>query len=159
MEQIIEKLKDEARRSWSGREGENRATKLENYLRTKLEEYSNALGIPQEDILKAWENDRDYSAINYYQEANQPSIKSEKVKVFDTVDELLQAVGEMKFRCPACDGISTNPYKCNSGLELHEGKKCDWKVYGLFGDLGKGVYVFIKEKMRGENMFTPITWE
>lgn len=159
MEQTIEKLKEKARESWSGATGEQRAKDLEKYLRGKLEEYSNALGISQKEILAAWEQDRTYSAINYYQEANQPSIKSDKVRVFDTAEELLQAIGENEFRCPSCSGISTNPYSCNSGKEMAKGKTCDWKVYGLFGDLGKGVFIYIKDKLKGETIFLPISWE
>jgi hypothetical protein len=159
MEQTIENLKEKARNSWSGETGERRAVELEKYLRGKLEEYSKALDIPQEEILKSWEEDRTYSAINYYQEANQPSIKADKVRVFETVDEMLKAIGDKKFRCPACNEISTNPYSCNSGEEMEKGKTCDWKVYGLFGDLGKGVFVYIKDKLKGETIFTPISWE
>lgn len=159
MEQTIEKLKEHARNSMSGDTGERRAVSLENYLRKKLSEYSISLNIPQEEILKSWEEDRTYSAINYYQESNQPSIKSEKVRVFGTVEEMLQAIGEKEFRCPSCNGISTDPYTCNSGEEMSKGKKCDWKVYGLFGDLGKGSFVYIKDKLRGETIFMPLSWE
>lgn len=159
VEQIIEKLKEQARKSWDGEIGERRAVELEKYLRRKLEEYSNALGIPQKEILEAWEKDRTYSAINYYQEANQPSIKADKVKVFENVEEMLEAIGEKKFRCPCCNGISTNPYECNSDQEMSKGKTCNWKAYGLFGDLGKGVYVYIKDQLKGETIFMPISWE
>ena len=159
MEQTIEKLKGLARDSWSGETGERRAVDLEKYLRKKLQEYSNALNIPEEEILKSWEEDRTYSAINYYQEANQPTITSGKARVFNTVDEMLQAIGEKKFRCPSCEGISTNPYSCNSGEVLENRKECDWKVYGFLGDLGKGVFVYIKDKLKGETIFMPISWE
>lgn len=158
MEQTIEKLKGLARDSWSGKEGENRAERLEKYLRAKLVEYSEALNTPQEEILKAWEDKRDYSAINYYQESNQPSIQAGKVRVFESVEDMLQMIGEKKFRCPACEGVSTNPYKCDSGEKVDK-KTCDWKVYGLFGDLGKGVHVFCKDKMRGDTIFMPVSWE
>jgi hypothetical protein len=159
MKKIIENLKDEARRSWNGSIGEERAIKLENYLRNKLKEYSEKLNIPQDEILKSWESDRSYSAINYYQECNQPSINAEKVKVFETVDEMLKSFEDKNFRCPACGGVSSNPYKCNSGKEMSKDKICDWKVYGLFGDLGKGVYVYCKDKLKGETIFLPIAWE
>lgn len=39
------------------------------------------------------------------------------------------------------------------------GKVCDWKVYGLFGGLGKDVFVFCKDKLKGERMFMPLAWE
>ncbi|AIQ61837.1 hypothetical protein PSTEL_00505 [Paenibacillus stellifer] len=158
MEQTIEKLKGLARDSWSGEEGERRAERLEKYLRAKLIEYSEALNTPQEEILRAWEKKRDYSAINYYQECNQPSIQPGKVRVFESVGDMLQAIGEKKFRCPACGGISTDPYQCDSGKKVKK-KTCDWKVYGFLGDLGKGIHVFCKDKMRGETIFMPVSWE
>lgn len=158
MEQTIEMLKGLARDSWSGKLGEQRASNLEKYLRAKLYEYSEALGVPQEEILAAWEEKRDYSAINYYQECNQPSIKAGKVRVFETVADMLQAIGDREFRCPACEGVSTKAYECDTKKKV-EGKTCDWKVYGLFGDLGKGIHVFCKDKMRGETIFMPVSWE
>lgn len=78
---------------------------------------------------------------------------------------MIKTIGEKKFRCPSCGGISTNPYCCNSGLEVSKATKkkpakvCDWKVGGLFGDLGKGIYVYCKDKMQGETIFMPISWE
>ncbi|MGG6448264.1 hypothetical protein [Pseudobacillus badius] len=158
MEQTIEKLKEQARKSSSGETGDQRAEDLESYLRNKLREYSTSLNIPQEVILEAWEKQRDYSAINYYQEANQPSIDADNVKIFETVENMLKAIGEKQFRCPVCEGISSNPYKCNSGKEVQK-KPCDWKVYGFFGDLGKGIHVFCKDKMKGETIFMPLSWE
>lgn len=158
LEQTIEELKGEARDSWSGKTGEERAERLEQYLRDKLQEYSEALNIPQEEVLESWERNRTYSAINYYQDSNQPSIKAGKVKIFDSVEDMLQAIGEKKFRCPSCDGVSTSPYECNSGITVDK-KKCDWKVYGLFGDLGKGINVFCKDKMSGNTIFMPLSWE
>lgn len=44
--------------------------------------------------------------MNYYQEANQPEIKENNVRVFDTVEQMLEAIGMKEFRCSACDGIS-----------------------------------------------------
>lgn len=158
MEELIKKLKQQARESWSGKIGEERAEALEKYLRNKTKEYSDALNISQEDILKAWEERRTYSAINYYQDCNQPSLNGGKTKVFETVEEMLTGIVEKKFRCPNCGEISTNPYECNSGKVLDK-KKCDWKSYELFGCMGKGTFIFVKEKMSGETIFTPIAWE
>lgn len=125
----------------------------------RAKHYSDKLGISINDILNAWVDGCNYSFMNYFQDANQPEIKGDKVKVFDTVEQMLQEIGESKFRCPSCNGISTNPYSCNSGEEMAKGKTCDWKVYGLFGDLGKGVYVYVKDQLKGESMFMPISWE
>jgi hypothetical protein len=126
--------------------------------------YSEKLGIPAEEILNSWENSRDYWYMNYYQDGNQPLIDSKAIKVFDTVEELQKAIGGMNFRCPLCGGISTNPYECNSGVivsKIKDGKDgpCNWKVYGFLGDLGKGVYVYVKSELRGQRIFMPVAWE
>lgn len=125
----------------------------------RAKQYGEKMGVPWEQVLDSWEADRNYWYMNYYQECNQPSIVSENVRVFDTVDDLLAAVGKKGFRCPCCGGVSTSPYECNSGVVRSDGKKCDWKVYGLLRGLGKDVFVYCKDKLRGERMFVPIAWE
>ena len=125
----------------------------------RAKHYADKTGLNWEDILDSWEEQCNYWYMNYYQEGNQPEIKGEKVKVFDTVDDMLKSIGENKFRCPMCGGISTNPYSCNTGLKISKDKVCDWKVGGLFGDLGKGAFVYCKDKIAGETIFMPISWE
>lgn len=114
--------------------------------------YADKTGIPAADILDAWERSRNYWYMNFYQESNQPEIKDDNVRVFDTVEAMLASVGKAGFRCPMCRAISKSPYECSVA-------PCDWKVYGLFRALGKGVYVFVKEKIAGELLFMPIAWE
>lgn len=127
--------------------------------------YEEKTGIPAADILTAWESRRNYWYVNYYQSANQPEIKADSVRVFETVDAMLASIGENGFRCPHCNGVSKSPYACNSGVKLPlmnsggEPATCDWKVYGLFGSLGKGVHVFVKSELKGEDIFMPIAWE
>jgi hypothetical protein len=121
--------------------------------------YAEKTGIPWEDILNSWEADRNYWYMNYYQDGNQPEIKGDRVKVFETVEEMLASIGDKKFRCPLCGGVSTNPYECNSGLKMSNRKACDWKVYGLLRGLGKDVFVYCKDKVRGERIFMPLSWE
>ncbi|SHJ14064.1 hypothetical protein [Clostridium magnum] len=131
----------------------------------RAKHYADKLGLAWEEVLNSWEVNRNYWYMNYYQDCNQPEIKGDKVRVFNTTDDLLKAIGEKKFRCPACGGISTDPYECNSGLEIQKATKkkrakiCDWKVYGLFGDLGKGTYIYCKDKLKGQTIFTPLSWE
>jgi hypothetical protein len=158
VEEIIQQLKKDAYNSWSGAVGEERAETLEKYLRNKLKEYANVLDATEEEILKAWEKDRNYSVINYYKESNQPALNSKNVKVFETVKELHDSIGKKGFRCPLCEGVSKNPYECNSKLKV-DGRICDWKVYGLFTDMGKGVHVLCKDKLKGELIFKPVAWE
>jgi hypothetical protein len=130
-----------------------------DWILKRAEHYAEKTGIPKEEILNSWEEGRDYWYMNYYQESNQPEIKGDKVRVFDTVQDMLDAIEKKRFRCPACEQVSTSPYICNSGHINDKGKMCDWKVYGLFGDLGKGTYVFVKEKVAGETIFMPLSWE
>lgn len=121
--------------------------------------YAEHTGIPATDILTAWERQRTYWYMNFYQDRNQPLITQGKVKVFNTVEDMLASIGNPSFRCPACSGVSTSPYACNSGLEMSKGKICDWKSYGLFGPLGKGIHIFVKDRMKIEEIFMPIAWE
>lgn len=131
----------------------------------RAKHYAEKTGLDWEDILDSWEEGCNYWYMNYYQDSNQPEIKGEDVKVFDTVEEMVSSIGERKFRCPCCGGVSTDPYECNSGFEVSKATKkksakvCDWKSYGLFGDLGKGVYVYCKDKLKGETIFMPLEWE
>lgn len=129
-----------------------------NWVLQRAEHYAEKTGLSSEEILNAWEEDRTYWYMNYYQEANQPEIRGDKVRVFETVQAMLDNIGEKKFRCPCCSGVSTNPYVCNSGV-LVDKKECSWKVYGFLGDLGKGAYIYIKKELRGETIFMPLAWE
>lgn len=131
----------------------------------RAEHYAEKTGLAASAILDAWETNRDYWYMNYYQESNQPRLGGERVRVFETKDDLLTAVGKLGFRCPKCNGVSTSPYVCDSGETTNDfaaGRGqivCDWKVYGLFSDLGRGVHVFVKSEMRGSLIFMPVAWE
>lgn len=124
----------------------------------RAKHYAEKTGLTPEAILDSWEKRRDYWFLNFYQEANQPEIKADRVRIFETVEDLLKSIGSAGFRCPSCCGVSKSPYECNSGKKAY-GKICDWKVYGLFGHMGKGIAVFVKEKFALENLFMPIAWE
>jgi len=129
-----------------------------HWVLARARHYADKTGLAAEEILDAWERCRRYWYMNYYQECKQPEIKDGHVRVFDTVEELQEAVGDSGFRCPHCNGVSTSAYECDSGVEL-DGKKCDWKVYGLFGHCGNGISVFVKEKVAVQAIFMPLAWE
>lgn len=148
---------DDSRDPWRKKSGEH-WQKLQ-WIVDRAEHYAQATGLNAADILNAWESRRNYWYMNYYQDSNQPLIKDDKVRVFDTIEDLLASVKVSEYRCPACNGITRSPYICTTGLPLSEGRTCDWKVGGLFGHMGKGTYIFIKEKMVGENIFMPVAWE
>lgn len=116
----------------------------------RAKSYGEALQIDWQKVLDGWEEDRNYGYLNYYQDSNQPEIKGEKVKVFDTLEDFWDAVGEFKFRCPSCGEVTTDPY---------EYKACGWKVYGLLRGFKEDVFVYVKDKLKGERIFMPLSWE
>lgn len=140
-----------------GRSLKERMAKLD-FAVERAEHYAAMTGVSAEALLTAWEERRDYWYVNYYQEANQPRLDGNQVRVFDNTNSLIKSIGTAGFRCPHCQGVSKSPYVCDSG-EVINGKVCDWKSYGLFGTLGKGFYVFAKYELRGEHIFMPINWE
>lgn len=130
----------------------------------RAEHYSEKTGISASNILDSWEERRGYWYMNYYQDSNQPRIDSDDVYVFDNLKAFQKKAKKSEYRCPCCGGVSTYPYECNSGKivkNIKDGKDgpCNWKVYGLFTDLGKGVFIFLKDKCAGERIFKPIEFE
>lgn len=116
----------------------------------RAREYGKVLGVSWEDILKSWENDRSYWYMNYYQDCNQPKLDGKNVRVFDTLDDFKKSAKEPAFRCPSCGRVTNSPSEC-----YH----CGWKVYGFLGSCGKGVFIYIKEKLMGQEIFMPVAWE
>lgn len=156
--EIITKIAKECADSWSGQEGANRAARVQALLDRVLPEYAAVLGLTHDEVLAAIEAKRDYSAINYYQDANFP--KLDGVRVFESREAFAAAFPSRKFTCPACEGISTDPYECNAGTVRKDSKPCDWKSYGLFGTMGKGLRVIVKdtflEHPRVHEIFMPV---
>ena len=140
--EIITNIAQECAASWSGDEGQRRAARVQALLDRVLPEYAAVLGLTPDEVLLAIESKRTYTAINYYQDANFP--KLDGVTVFDTPQAFKKAYPSRKYVCPACAGISGNPYECDAGTPRENGKPCDWKSYGLFGTMGKGLRVVVK---------------
>jgi hypothetical protein len=120
------------------------------WVTDRAQHYAEKLGLSADDVLDSWEANRSYWYMNYYQGSNQPEIKSDSVKVFERLDDLRASLGDAGFRCPSCGKVSKSPYECNH---------CDWKVYGLLGHMGRGINVYVKEKLKGQDIFMPIAWE
>lgn len=130
----------------------------------RAQHYADATGLTQEEILDAWEEQRGYWYMNWYQECNQPEIGDGTVRVFDTNKDVRESIGKPAFRCPWCGGVSTDPQQCDTGslvknIKDGEDGPCNWKAYGLFGTMGKGAYLFVKEEMRIYHIFMPVAWE
>ncbi len=159
MEKLLEEIGQRAYDSWKGQMGEERRKSVLDLLAKKLPHYSEKLGIPQEQILQAWEKAKNVNTVNWYQEENFPDL--DEVIVLDTLAQFKEKFPSHKSICPCCNGESTDYYECNSGKAIDKkGKICDWKVYGLFGDMGKGVKVFVKNKFlespKPTTIFKPI---
>ena len=161
IETIIEDIKQKARETWGGDEGERRAESVEAVIRKILPSYAQVIGKSELEILEAIENFRTYSVVNYYQDANFPLLEDD-IKVYQTEDELREIVGKAGFRCPACEGVSSNPYECDAGVE-RDGVICNWKAYGLFKTFGKGLRFTIVEKFmeipKVDEIFMPVAME
>lgn len=160
MKETLNKLSKTFFEFRGGTAGERMERKKMAFIRGMLVEYSKALGLPEADILVAIEGKRDYSAANYYQESNFPSLDG--VRIFETRAELQAAIPSRKFRCPSCGDISTDSYKCNASAK-EKGKKCDCKAYGLFRTAGKGFRFTIKEGFLDHpqvyEIFMPVDFE
>lgn len=130
----------------------------------RAKHYEEKTGVEWESIIDIWQEKCDYWYMNYYCDNNQPLLEGNKTRVFNSVAELKEAIGTFEFVCPACGGITTDPYECNSGITIIKATKkkpskiCNWKVYGLLGDLGEGIFVFCKDKMIGQKIFMPLNW-
>lgn len=122
-----------------------------SWIVERAEHYAEKLGTDAIAVMDAWESARDYWYMNYYQESKQPLI-SDQVRVFASADEAQAAFDNKGFRCPRCAKIGKSPYEC-------QGPDCDWKAYGLFGTLGKGLHVVLRDRMLGETIFYPVALE
>ena len=123
-----------------------------NWIIERSKHYEEKTGIPYTEIIDAWEDARSYWYMNYYQDFNQPLLTDDNVHIFDTIEDFKKVASDKGFRCPKCNGISANPYECSC-------ENCDWKSYGLFGTMGKGAFIFVKEKMLGQEIFMPVAFE
>ncbi len=146
-----EEIIEQARSSWTGKSGDERAESVKKILDTRLENYSQVTGLSKDKILIAFEKARNVNTVNFYRVRRLPLL--ENVLVFDTLSAFKEAFPSGKYICPNCEKESTDPYECSQ-------EECDWKVYGLLGDLGKGIIVVIIENFLENpipiNIFKPI---
>lgn len=136
-ESTLDLICEEVNQHWS----KEHAVKVKQFLEHKIEEYAKGLNLPKGKLLQAIEENRNYCAVNFYQECNFPKLSN--VLIFSTRQDLWKKFSSGKYICPRCDHITTDPYECNSGALMENKKVCDWKSYGLFGTLGKGINVIV----------------
>lgn len=160
--EVLKRLEDKLQESYESW-GFDRMQPTKQFIFERSKQWSEILGIPYFEIIDKWLDKCDYSMINYFQDANQPKL-DKSTKIFETIEDFKKSVGDKGFRCPYCNGVSSDMWNCNSGkmVELinQKGKhKCNWSAGGFLGTLGKGTFVFIKETFAYATMFTPVAWE
>lgn len=126
---------------------ENLCSNIFSLLDRVIPQYAEFLEVGEDEVLEAIERRRGYAAPNYYQEANFPDL-GDVLLIRESDDVKAELQPEKGFRCPSCNGVSKDPKVCDTGIEIGEGKDkrvCDWKSYGLFRTMGKGVRVIVAE--------------
>ena len=132
----------------SGWGEECRATTL-TFIKERSQHYADKLNVSVEEILTAWEDVRNYAAVNYYQDANFPEITGD-VLLVDSKEDFKKRYASKGFRCGSCGTVGNSPYECSA---------CGRKSYGLLGP-GKGATFVVKRSaMRGNWIFKPVAVE
>src|SRR5690349_18537849 len=103
---------EQARSTWTGKTGDERADSVKRVLDSRLENYSQNTGIEKNLILDALERRRDVNTVNFYQENRLPLFDSEKVYIFESMKDFQIRFPSGKYQCPSCGGQSTDPYSC-----------------------------------------------
>ena len=154
LKELRESAEDDLKR------GNNHVWPLEKieWIIERAKHYQLKTGKPYQEIIDTWVSKKNYWYINYFQEANQPLITGEDVYLFENIEEAKESFKELGFRCHRCGGISKSPKECDTNIVIDK-KTCDWKAYGLFGTLGKGVTIILKDTISIENIFKPIAYE
>ena len=124
----------------------------------RAKHYQLKTGKPYQEIINIWVSKMTYWYANYFQEANQPLIIGDDIFMFANKEEAKESFKGLGFRCPLCGEVSNSQNECDSG-KIVNNKPCDWKSYGLFGTLGKGVTIILKDTISIIEIFKPIAYE
>jgi hypothetical protein len=138
---LIEKFEKDEGWNTLSKDGSRRFDEKLIWLKKMVEQYAEKLHMSIDAVVDNFENNRDYSWPNYYQEAKFPNIEeAENITVYETLDDFNRE--NRKFKCPKCGNIYTHPTQCE-----HRIKKdgiCDWTAGGL---LKFGLhYVVVKDR-------------
>jgi len=125
-----------------GSVGSERILNVVNFISDRIPEYAILLNTSLSEALDIVAKARRVNYANWFQDGNIPTLKD--VSIFETKAHFQSTFSSGNSICPACSGISTNYRVCNSGVIIKK-KICDWKAFGLFGTLNKGVKILIKE--------------
>ena len=140
-----------AYRYWAEREPGRESEWKEklDWALARAQQYADAMHVDRDVILKAWEEDRGYWYVNYYQESNQPSLEGKDVVTmaeWTAEGERLYGKDRLdwKFKCPACGHVQTGRMFLDAGMHTHlayqecasryglgGSKDCKWAIGGL----------------------------
>ena len=156
---IIDEIMLEVYNGWVGKTGEERVLSVLKIISERVPQYAKVAGKTELEFLTLYAKSRRCNYTNWFQSSYLPDLSD--VIVFDTVEDFKNKFPSGKYTCPRCGGETTDYQQCNSGKVIDKkGKVCDWKVYGLFGDMGKGIRVIIKNRIedfpKPISMFKPI---
>ncbi len=153
MKKGIESLRDAYERDVNGGDGyiKGEAPAKWQWIMARADMYARYCGMSREKILEAWEEDRRYWYMNYYQECNQPDLtKRENVMSIAQWKEKGKALfgddpKKWQYECPNCHNVQTMQEFYDAGVEPNYVYKscasrfgiggletCKWSVDGLF---------------------------
>lgn len=154
--EIIDEIILEIYNGWQGQIGEIRVKDALSFIAARIPEYAKVTGKTDLEFLTFYAKNRRVNYTNWFNESYLPDLSD--IMVFETTKDFKEKFPSGKYKCSACEGITTDAQECNSGVEIGKGKNksvCNWKTYGLFRDMGKGIKVLIKEHI--EEIPKPIT--
>ncbi len=129
LDELISKFESDKNWNTENCDGSKRFDKELVWIRKMIENYSEKLNIPIDEVVENFEQNRNYSWPNYYQEWHFPSLdKLNSVSIYETLDEF--NAKNKRFKCPSCGNVYIHPTNCE-----HRIKKdgiCDWTAGGLF---------------------------
>ena len=159
--EIMDEILLEVYNGWQGSVGEERVLKVIEFVSNRIPQYARITNKSDFEFLTIYAKSRKCNYTNWFQDSYLPDLSN--VLVFDTVEDFKKKFPSGNYVCPSCNSITTDYQTCNSGVVVGKGKNkkvCDWKVYGLFGDLGKGIKVIVKDLIedfpRPISMFKPV---
>ena len=144
---IFNKIATQIYNGWPGKVWLDRIIEIAKFINSILPYYSKIYSKNYVETLRIIAEAKNVNYINWFQNANLP--KFDKVKVYKNLKEFKEKHPEGKYICPSCEGTSTDPYKCTC-----EG--CNWKVYGLLWDLGKGITIFFTGNVKDNPIPVPV---
>jgi len=162
LDMAVQIMMDESAKVPAGGGHDSREPEWKKTIMEIVEHYAKHLELDAVSVFNALESSRTYWYANYYQWAKLPKLEGD-VYVYETEKEMLDAVQPARgFRCPACKAVTPDSTECHSQV-VKDGRVCNWKAYGLFGTMGEGVQILVKEDWMENPMvhsiFKPIALE